>query len=107
MSNNGNTYGLTTADILAAIRQNRRLVTFWSAKGLTNVAQNHSDNVRDLRIMLLNMRFPNNTLPVDFASDFTPVVVVTPDVVTPEDVNAFIGAITDHVESVTGEKVSV
>ena len=106
MSNNGNTYGLTTADILAAIRQNRRLVTFWNDRGMSNVAQSHTENVRDLQIMLLNTRFPNNTLPVEFASDFTPVIKVTEDVASPEDVNAFIGAIVDHVESVTGETVN-
>lgn len=106
MSNNGNTYGVTATSVLTEIRKNRRLVTFWTDKGMPNVAADHAANVRDLRVLLLNVRFPNNTLPVTYADDFTPVVVVTPDVVSDEDVNAFIGAIADHVESVTGETVN-
>lgn len=109
-----NVYGVGIETILSAIRQNRRLVGYWTAKKMDGIAQNHRDNVRDLRIMLLNTRFPNNTLPVAFGSDFVPVVKVTEDngtdntpAVSDSDAAAFVAAIADHVESVTGESVNV
>lgn len=112
--NTHTTYGVGIDTILSAIRQNRRLVTYWTGKGMAGIAQNHRDNVRDLQIMLLNTRFPNNTMPVAFGSDFVPVVKVTDDngtdntpAVSDSDAAAFVAAIADHVESVTGESVNV
>lgn len=90
-------YELSNSEILAAINNNRRLAKFWENKGYPTIAQTHNDNVRDLRIVLLNSRFPNNTLPVHMSADFTPVVVVTPDTVSDSDAAAFADAIEDYV----------
>ena len=109
-------YGVTVSDILSALRTNRKARAFWNGKGegFAGMVQTHTENIRDLQIMLLDARFPNNTFPVPFkyGTDFTPYVMVDaspddmPETVTDSDVNAFADSIIAHVESVTGEKVS-
>lgn len=106
------TYGVSVSGIRDAIAGNRKAIAYWTAsKVLTDVKRDEiiadqKANVRDLQIMLMHVRFPESTLPVTFADDFTPVITTTPDVVAPEIVETFITAITDHVESVTGETVN-
>lgn len=91
------TYVLTIPTVLDAIRNNRRIAAFWNGKGMPGIAQNHIDNIRDLQIVLMGIRFPNNTLPVRIADDFSPVIVVTPDTISDSDRAAFVDAISDSI----------
>lgn len=80
-------YGVTVSDILAAIRSNRKAIAFWSGTAVTvsdgkrmEIIASHTDNVRDLRIMLLSVRFPENTFPAfSYGEGFQPVIVATDD----------------------------
>lgn len=106
------TYGVSVSGIRDAIAGNRKAIAYWTASTFLTkdkrdeIIADQKANVRDLQIMLMHVRFPESTLPVTYAEDFTPVIETTPDVATPEDVETFISAIVDHVESVTGETVN-
>lgn len=99
-------YGVTTTDIMQAIRENRNAFDYWTRKEFPNIAQNHTDNIRDLRIMLLSIRFPENTFPTfTFGDDFTPYVVTDNaddnaddnTTVSDADRNAIVDAIADTI----------
>lgn len=124
-------YGVTVSDILASIRSNRKGIAFWSAKNgdefrisvsdgkRAEIVKSHTDNIRDLRIMLLSVRFPENTFPTfAYGDDFTPYVVTdsaddsesvsddSVDTLSDSDRAAIVDAMVDHAESVTGELIS-
>lgn len=95
-------YGITVSDVMNAIRENRNAFRYWMRKEFPTIAQNHADNIRDLRIMLLSVRFPNNSFPAfAFGEGFTPFIVTTQDNdndnVSDNDRRAITDAIADSI----------
>lgn len=121
-------YGVTASDILAELRTHRIARAFWTARDMKNVAKDHTDSIRDLRIMLLNLRFPENTFPAGsfaYSAEFTPYIVTVqdnpadndgtddgtdndngPENLTDSDLAAFADAIADSVTDSTGELIT-